>query len=98
MRADEWIAEAEARLRETGVAEPRLDSQLLAAHALGQDRSWILAHPEADVPDGAADLLYEHHISRSDQLGAYLERGGAQAVGSDGDGGVQDDGTAHRGS
>lgn len=29
----------------------------MAAHALGKDRSWILAHPESEVPSGADALL-----------------------------------------
>jgi GntR family transcriptional repressor for pyruvate dehydrogenase complex len=34
----------------------------------------ILAALRAGDRDGAADRLYEHHLSRTDQLGAYLER------------------------
>lgn len=58
----------------------------------------ILAALRAGYRDGAADLLYEHHISRSDQLGAYLERGGARADGTASAAGTEDRGDAHRGS
>jgi release factor glutamine methyltransferase len=46
MRLGEWIQIASDELSQAGVDSPRLDAQVLAAHALGQDRSWILAHPE----------------------------------------------------
>lgn len=51
------MREAETRLRAAGVLEPRLDAQIIAAHSLGQDRSWILAHPEAEVPLEAEEAL-----------------------------------------
>ena len=47
------------RLRTTSPT-PRLDAEVLLAHALGRDRSWLLAHPE-DEPDHTA-------------FGALLER------------------------
>lgn len=49
MRLDAWLAEAEGRLAATGVESPRLEAQVLAAHALGQDRSWVLSHGEHAV-------------------------------------------------
>jgi release factor glutamine methyltransferase len=43
-----------ARLRESGSETARLDSELLLAHALGADRTSVIAHWEAPVGDGAA--------------------------------------------
>ena len=40
------LREAAARLSEAGVDSPRLDAELLLAHALGRDRAYLLAHPE----------------------------------------------------
>ena len=37
---------ATTRLRTAGIAEPRLEATLLAAHALGTRTEWVLAHPE----------------------------------------------------
>ncbi len=53
------LAGGRARLREAGSPTPRLDAEVLLAHALGHDRSWLLAHPEAavDDPDAWADAL-----------------------------------------
>ena len=39
------LAERFARLSDT----PTLDAQVLVAHALGQPRAWVLAHPEAEL-------------------------------------------------
>ncbi len=49
MRLGDWIQIAADELTQAGVDSPRLDAQVLAAHALGQDRSWILAHPEEAI-------------------------------------------------
>jgi release factor glutamine methyltransferase len=46
------LASATDRLRATSPT-PRLDADVLLAHLIGRDRSWLLAHPEAEV-DGAA--------------------------------------------
>lgn len=53
----EVVAAATARLRDAGSATPLLDAQVLAAHALGNDRSWLLAHPEAVVDPGTGSTL-----------------------------------------
>lgn len=37
-------------LRDSGSPSPRLDAEVLLAEALGRDRAWVLAHPEAPVP------------------------------------------------
>lgn len=42
---------ATARLRDGGSPTPRLDAEVLLAHVLGRERSWLLAHPEAPVDD-----------------------------------------------
>ena len=41
-----------ARLREAGSPSPRLDAELLLAHAVGTDRTAILAHPDAPLGEG----------------------------------------------
>ena len=47
------VAAASERLRDAGSPSPRLDAELLVAHAFGRDRAWLLAHPE-ERPDAAA--------------------------------------------
>ncbi len=56
-RVREVVVAATARLRDAGSATAALDAQVLAAHALGCDRTWLLAHPEVDLAAEAADLI-----------------------------------------
>ena len=51
------VADATTRLRIARSPSPRLDAELLVAHAFGRDRTWLLAHPEALLEPGAAELL-----------------------------------------
>jgi release factor glutamine methyltransferase len=50
------LADATDALRTAGSPTPRLDAEVLLAHAIARDRSWILAHPEAplDAPEFTA--------------------------------------------
>ncbi len=41
-----WLTKAEYRLAQAGVDNARLEAQVIAAHALGRDRSWVVAHPD----------------------------------------------------
>lgn len=45
----DWIQSATEQLQRAGVDSARLDAQVLAAHSFGQDRSWVLAHPEVEI-------------------------------------------------
>lgn len=42
------------RLRAAGSETARLDAELLLGHAIGEDRTVVIAHPEAPVDEGAA--------------------------------------------
>lgn len=55
------LSAATARLREAGSPSSRLDAEVLLAYVLDRDRSWLLAHPEAPVPEADA---YEALIAR----------------------------------
>jgi release factor glutamine methyltransferase len=37
------------RLRAAGSPSPRLDAELLVAHAFGRDRTWLHSHPDAEL-------------------------------------------------
>jgi release factor glutamine methyltransferase len=56
-------AAATKRLRAAGSPSPRLDAELLVAHAFARDRAWLLAHPEAVLDAPAAG-----------ELAAWIER------------------------
>jgi len=49
----ELLQEGLLRLRESGSESARLDAELLLGHVAGLDRTALLAHPDAVVPDGA---------------------------------------------
>jgi release factor glutamine methyltransferase len=51
------LAAGAAALRASGSPTPRLDAELLIAHATGRDRSWVLAHPESTVAGEAAEAF-----------------------------------------
>lgn len=55
--ARQLVAEVAARLTEPGALSPRLDAELLVAHAFGRDRSWLRAHREAELDMTQAALL-----------------------------------------
>lgn len=52
---DGLLREAIDRLRASGSETPRLDAELLLGHVLGQDRTTLIAHPDATVGDDAAE-------------------------------------------
>jgi release factor glutamine methyltransferase len=51
-----WIKSARSRLADQSEA-PGLEVELLAAHVLGQNRTWVAAHPEADLDTETVDRL-----------------------------------------
>lgn len=64
MTATRTLVEAGTeRLRAAGSETPRLDAELLLAHAIGVDRTAVIAHGEAPVGPGA-EATYEALIAR----------------------------------
>lgn len=59
----EWLKWARERLAGAGVDSPALDAELLLAHALQRDRSWVLAHPE-HIMTPSEQALAEQLVSR----------------------------------
>jgi len=57
------LDDAVARLRASGSESPRLDAELLLGHAVGVDRTAIVAHPEAPVGADAA-AAFEADLAR----------------------------------
>lgn len=49
MTVGDWVRDASRQLGEAGIASPLLEAQLLAAHALDRDRSWVLAHRDDQI-------------------------------------------------
>ncbi len=80
MRLDEWLRNATTRLDLAGVDSPRLEAQVLAAHVLRVDRSWLLAHPEHDFNELAGETLLQRREAREPlaYLTGYREFRGLQ--------------------
>lgn len=57
MRLSDWLQEAEGRLAAADIGSARIEAQLLAAHVLRVDRSWLLAHPSHELNELAAEQL-----------------------------------------
>lgn len=55
-----------ARLLETGCPTPRLDAEVIFAHTLNQNRSWLYAHSD-DIVSEDAHRQFEHLIERRAQ-------------------------------
>lgn len=53
-------------LRAAGSPSPRLDAELLVSHAFGRDRSWLHAHPDAELGDPERDLLRDWIARRAE--------------------------------
>jgi release factor glutamine methyltransferase len=51
------VRDAVERIAAAGSGSPRLDAELLVGHALGIDRTGVLAHPDAPVGPGARATL-----------------------------------------
>ena len=64
------LARAAVALRDGGSPTPRLDAEVLLAHVLGTDRSWLHAHPEAAVEPAGFDALVDRR--RDGEPIAYL--------------------------
>ncbi|MCU0316365.1 MAG: peptide chain release factor N(5)-glutamine methyltransferase [Fimbriimonadaceae bacterium] len=64
MTLAQWLTEAELLLQKAGIESPRLDAQVLAAHCLGQTRSWILAHGNQEVTRALLDSLLDRRLRR----------------------------------
>ena len=69
------LEQASQILAAAGCEAPRLDSEVLLAHVLGQDRAWLYAHPEY-VLSPTQSSAYQSLVSRRAQREpvAYLTR------------------------
>ncbi len=63
MRLDEWLRQAEQHLTAKGIESARLEAQMLGAHALRVDRTWLLAHPDHDFSELAGEHLLQRRLA-----------------------------------
>lgn len=53
----ELLQLAREQLNETDIADAALEGQILLAHAIGKDRSWLFAHPEEEISHDATEAF-----------------------------------------
>lgn len=64
MQIKDWLLESSGLLeKESGTAQ--LDAEVMLAHVLSVDRSWLHAHPEHIIPKDKLDLLRDYITRRS---------------------------------
>lgn len=64
VRVDEWVRQTESMLSKAGIESARTEAQILAAEVLGRDRTWVMAHPEAEIDPSAGDQLRTRRAAR----------------------------------
>jgi len=57
MNCAHLLKEAESQLDMKGIPTPALDAQVLLAHCIGRDRSFLHAHPERELSDAEARMF-----------------------------------------
>lgn len=64
MNLRDWLQHASARLDAAGIESAKLEAQVLASHVMLVDRTWIIAHPEAEINELAAETVLQRRESR----------------------------------
>ncbi len=67
MMISQWLTVATTRLQEAGVASARLDAEVLLAHALGKNRTWLHAHGDETLENTVlqhADEYLQRRLKR----------------------------------
>ena len=57
MRLEDWLRTACVVLESAGIPSAALEAQILAGQVIGKERSSILAHPEWNIDENAANAL-----------------------------------------
>lgn len=77
----EWLSETEATLDQSGIATARLDSLVLLSDELGQDKAWVLAHPEHVLQGSVLKNLSKKIAQRTAHVPLAYLRGKAEFYG-----------------
>ncbi|MCA9331426.1 peptide chain release factor N(5)-glutamine methyltransferase [Candidatus Saccharibacteria bacterium] len=76
-----WLAYAKDKLESAGIGTARLDSQLLLADILQQDRSWLMAHLDTIVTDETRAQLEPQLLERAKHVPLAYIRGKTEFYG-----------------
>ncbi len=64
MKVQDLINQASERLDAAGITNSKLEAQVLLAHVLGKDRSWVIAHAADEVDAGDFELLLQRRLNQ----------------------------------
>ena len=76
-----WLSYAKDKLETAGIATAKLDSQLLLADELGQDRSWLLAHLDVNIIEETRAKLDKQLDERANHVPLAYIRGKTEFYG-----------------
>ena len=65
---NEWLQRATAALSDVGIPSARLDAELILAHTLRQNRTYLHAHPDAIIDDRQAEIANARLSLRLDRV------------------------------
>jgi release factor glutamine methyltransferase len=81
MTLGKLFTDAERKLKKAGIGSARLDALILLEDLLHKDRSWVLAHPEAEITDIQIKKLYRKLTRRSTHVPMAYVRGHTEFYG-----------------
>lgn len=64
----DWLNYAEAELKAIGVPSPRLDAELILTHTIKKPRTYVHAHPEAELDARTVEILNARLDLRLDRV------------------------------
>lgn len=76
-----WLQHAQQQLKRAGVDTARLDALVLLTDVSGQDKSWVLAHPDFALSEPQIALLNKYIIQRSAHVPIAYIRGKSEFYG-----------------
>ena len=74
MTLNDWLRKASQQLAEADIPTARLDAELILAHALGVDRTWVIAHGDETFPTRPAVSTPKDLVSRFASAGDVSTR------------------------
>lgn len=63
-----WLHSAAARLREIGIVSAYLDAEIILAHTMRKNRTWLHAHDHEDIPANRLDIANARLDLRLDRV------------------------------
>lgn len=81
MTISSWLGHARSELETAGITTARLDSLVLLSDELGQDKAWLLSHPEYELQGSEIKNLNKKIVQRAIHTPLAYLRGKAEFYG-----------------